>query len=117
MERAVIDLSVGELFHRFCSTSTIHGTYFWGESRSIIGRCVWYFIVTMGIACSSYFIYKHNLSWQKQPVVTSVKQIAIEEVHFPAITICPLDHTRYNSNNIGYLYLSIFIKRVIELIV
>ena len=86
--------TVGELFRKFCATSTIHGTYFWYESTSVLSRTIWYIIVIMGMALATLFIYWHNVSWQLHPVVTSVKQIPIEEVHFPSITICPLDNTR-----------------------
>ena len=88
-------VSIGELFKKFCSTSSIHGTYFWYESRSWSSKIIWGLIVLVGMTLAALFIYKHNLSWQAHPVVTSVKQIPIGEVHFPAITICPRDHTRY----------------------
>ena len=92
------DVSMKELFQKFCSTSSIHGTYFWYESRSISSKVIWALIVLVGMTLAALFIYKHNLSWQAHPVVTSVKQIPIGEVHFPAITICPRDHTRYVSD-------------------
>ena len=33
-------------------------------------------------------------AWKENPVVTSVMQKSIEEIPFPAITICPQDNTR-----------------------
>ena len=37
-----------DVFKKFCSSSTIHGTYFWGENRTYIGKFVWICIVLMG---------------------------------------------------------------------
>ena len=89
------NISMKELFQKFCSTSSIHGTYFWFESRTWYSKVIWALIVLVGMTLAALFIYKHNLSWQAHPVVTSVKQIPIGEVTFPAITICPRDNTRY----------------------
>lgn len=85
---------IQELFVKFCSSSTIHGTYFWIASSSPLIRIIWGVIVMLGILTATLVI-KHSFNaWNEHPVVTSVMQKSIEEVHFPAITICPLDDTR-----------------------
>ena len=88
-------ITLQETYRRFCASSSIHGTYFWYESKTFFTRCVWHIIVIVGMCLATMFIYQQNLAWKQNPVVTSVKQIPIEEIHFPAITVCPLDHTRY----------------------
>ncbi len=37
-----------ELFRQFCRSSTLHGTYFWAEARTAVGKLLWVFVVVMG---------------------------------------------------------------------
>ena len=90
-----IEHSFGDLFTKFCSSSTIHGTYFWSEAKTPIARLVWGVIVLMGIFSATFIINSSFKAWQDHPVVTSVMQKSIEEIEFPAITLCPMDDTRW----------------------
>ncbi len=45
-----------ELFAKFCSSSTIHGTYFWIASSSPLSRIGWGIIVIMGIISATWII-------------------------------------------------------------
>ena len=54
--------------------------------------------VILGIFMAGWIIKNSFSAWEEHPVVTSVMQKSIEEINFPAITICPLDDTRF-----GYL--------------
>ena len=83
------------MFEKFCASSTIHGTYFWSESRSPLAKAVWMAIVAIGIASATYIIRSSFKGWEDNPVITSVMQKSIEEIPFLAITICPLGNTRY----------------------
>jgi hypothetical protein len=83
-----------ELFVKFCSSSTIHGTYFWIASSSPFSRISWAIIVMLGIVSATWIINSSFNAWKEHPVITSVMQKSIEEIHFPAITVCPLDDTR-----------------------
>ena len=85
-----------ELFDRFCWSSSIHGTYFWIGSNTTKAKVSWFIIVIMGIIMAIWIINNSFKAWREHPVVTSVMQKSIEEIHFPAITICPMDDTRYN---------------------
>ena len=93
-EKNLNDSNFGDLFSKFCSSSTIHGTYFWSEARTPIARIVWGAIVLLGIFSATFIINSSFKAWQDHPVVTSVMQNSIEEIHFPAITLCPMDDTR-----------------------
>ena len=44
------------LFYKFCASSTIHGTYFWAESKSTTARVVWGVIVALGITSATVII-------------------------------------------------------------
>lgn len=83
-----------ELFHKFCSSSTIHGTYFWTEAKGQLARIGWVVIVLLGVLLAIFIINSSFKGWKDNPVVTSVMQKSIEEIPFPAITICPMDDTR-----------------------
>ena len=82
------------LFGKFCSSSTIHGTYFWSESQNPLSKLIWAGVVLVGIALATFTIKRSFQSWAENPVVTSVLQIPIEKIAFPAITICPVDDNR-----------------------
>ena len=120
-----------ELFAKFCTSSTIHGTYFWITPHSIVSRMIWVLIVILGGFSATWIINESfrsktwafflalrlsdcnswikiwvldswkkaqvsNLSaWKENPVITSVMQKSIEEISFPAITICPQENTRW----------------------
>ena len=54
---------IQELFAKFCSSSTIHGTYFWIASGSQFARIAWGFIGTqkLGLTFSKLFnFHKFN---------------------------------------------------------
>ena len=85
---------MAELFQKFCSSSTIHGTYFWTESKSRLAKLAWGLIVFLGIISATFIINSSFKGWKDNPVITSVAQKSIEEISFPAITICPMDDTR-----------------------
>ena len=86
---------LGELtLERFCRSSTIHGTYYIAEAKGPYAKAFWGCILTVSILCAGGTIFYSMQSWNSSPSTTSVKQIAIEQVQFPAITICPIDNTR-----------------------
>lgn len=92
--RAAEEERMAELFQKFCSSSTIHGTYFWTESKSRLAKLAWGLIVFLGIISATFIINSSFKGWKDNPVITSVAQKSIEEISFPAITICPMDDTR-----------------------
>ncbi|XP_059093651.1 uncharacterized protein LOC131888743 [Tigriopus californicus] len=85
----------GSMFAKFCESSTIHGTYFWGESRSTLGKSFWVLIVLFGVISAALIINNSFIAWKDNPVITSVTQIPIEQVPFPSVTICPIGDTRF----------------------
>ena len=64
------------------------------ESSTIWGKIIWVTIVIVGIVGSAWIIDNSFKAWSEAPVITSVEQILIEQVPFPAITVCPLEKTR-----------------------
>ena len=86
--------SYAELFEKFCSSSTIHGTYFWYASGSGTSRVIWGFIVLFGIFLSAVLINNSFEEWKKHPIMTNVRQAPVEEINMPSLTICSLDDNR-----------------------
>ena len=50
--------------------------------------------MVVGIVLAGFVIRSSFIGWQDNPMITSVMQKSIEEIPFPAITICPMDDTR-----------------------
>ena len=84
-----------ELFEKFCTSSTIHGTYFWFASGSSATKAIWGFIVLFGIVFSAIVINNSFEEWKKHPIMTNVRQAPVEEVDMPSLTICSMDDNRY----------------------
>ncbi len=36
------------IFRQFCMSSTLHGTYFWAEARTVLGKALWVVVVGIG---------------------------------------------------------------------
>lgn len=98
------DEDIGSLFHKFCCSSTIHGTYYWMESKTASGKSFWVAMVVMGVLMSVFIIRSSFAGWKDNPVITSVMQKSIEEIPFPSITICPTDETRRVKNAFSLIY-------------
>ena len=86
--------SYAELFEKFCTSSTIHGTYFWFASGSSTTKVIWGFIVLFGISFSAIVINNSFEEWKKHPIMTNVRQAPVEEVNMPSLTICSMDDNR-----------------------
>ena len=88
--------NIKELFSKFCNSSTIHGTYFLGESTTgKVARFAWLIVVILGAVGSVIIINNTYEGWKANPIITSVAQLPIESISFLSITVCPLDDTRY----------------------
>ena len=74
------------------AVSTAHGiSYVVDHSHSIRERIFWSIVVFLAIIFTCYQIYSLHRDWQDNPVITLLDTIAypIEEIDFPAVTICP----------------------------
>jgi len=86
-----VSAALSRLFRKFCSSSTIHGTYYWMETDSWAGRAFWLLVVFVGVVMAGFIIRSSFAGWKDNPVITSVAQKSIEAIPFPAITVCPTD--------------------------
>ena len=75
----------------YSSSSTTHGiSYVFEDDRLIIERILWIVVVIIAIYIASSLSITAYVNWQENPVLTSVGTTGypIEQVQFPAITIC-----------------------------
>ena len=76
----------------YASVSVIHGlSYILSEGQSIKERMLWLIIVCSAVAFTIYQLPEFYREWQKHPVVTVLDTVSfpIEDIKFPAVTICP----------------------------
>ena len=76
----------------YSSATTIHGiTYLTGDDTTAVERLLWLVVVILAILLATYQVVNLYKDWQDDPVVTTLDTVAlpIEEIDFPAVTICP----------------------------
>ena len=76
----------------YASITTAHGfSYIGNEGYSRGDRILWVIIVSFAIGFTIFQMTTLYTDWQHNPVITTLDTVAlpIEEIEFPAITICP----------------------------
>ena len=77
---------------KFSSVTTAHGvTYLAEDGLHILERIFWLIVVCTAIVLMTFQTLTLYQQWQDDPVVTTLDTVAlpIQELDFPAITICP----------------------------
>ena len=76
----------------YSSSTTIHGmAYLFGDHISGVERLLWAVVVFLALYFAAYQVSNLYNEWQENPVATTLETVAlpIEEIEFPAVTICP----------------------------
>ena len=76
----------------YASSTTAHGfSYVVEQGNSVGERILWSIIVVLALMFTTSQMTTLYMEWQNDPVITILDTVAlpIEEVQFPAITICP----------------------------
>ena len=75
----------------FAESTTIHGFAYMAEKKHSAWRPVWVIVVVLALAFTTWQVTSLYKEWQDEPVVTTLETVAepIEEIEFPAVTICP----------------------------
>ena len=77
---------------QYASYSSAHGlTYLAEDGRPVMERVFWILITTLALCFTAIQTTQLYIQWKADPVVTSLDTVAvpIEELEFPAVTICP----------------------------
>lgn len=75
----------------YSESTTIHGIgYIFELGVTVFERILWILVVGFGIGCALTSAILAYIQWQDNPVLTTVNTtgMPIEQVEFPAITIC-----------------------------
>ena len=77
---------------QYADRSSAHGiAYISEDGRPVSERIFWIFITALALSFTAFQTTTLYMQWKDDPVVTSLDTVAlsIEEVEFPAVTICP----------------------------
>ena len=77
---------------QYSSATTIHGISYLSSDRvPALERLIWLVVVILAIIFTTFQVCKLYKEWQDEPVITTLDTVAlpIEEIEFPAVTICP----------------------------
>ncbi|KAL1488870.1 hypothetical protein ABEB36_014665 [Hypothenemus hampei] len=96
-------------FRQYCNCSTIHGFRYFGEKRTYFER-IWWFVVLSFVAyiCGDYSLEVYE-KWKSRPVIVSfdAEETKIQDIPFPAVTICPETKSQKSLYNHTDIYLKI----------
>ena len=102
---------------KYASVTTAHGIpYVAEENRPILDKLFWTAIVSLAIAFGVYQTLMIYTLWQNEPVITTLDTVAypIDELEFPAVTICPQGSMQRIAENMLFIQLERFIKDRME---
>ena len=85
------------ILKQFLEVSTIHGFYHISSTSKLV-RIFWIWVVLTGFIGASLLIYNSFESWRESPVKTTIKTMAIDNLKFPNVTVCPPKNTYTNLN-------------------
>ena len=83
--------------------STLHGPkYITDRDRPIIERLFWFFIVACALGSGIFLVMQIVHQWLTNPIITTINDLhyPLEDVNFPAVTICPTQKAIKGIDNI-----------------
>ena len=95
--------AIKSTIQEFASTTTIHGiAYVFDNALKAFDRILWILAVCLGTGFAIILSFEAWIEWKDSPVLTSVSStgLPIQNIDFPAITICSqglIKVTTYNS--------------------
>ena len=87
-------------FREFLESSTIHGLVHISTAKSWTIRATWIVIVGACFASAIWMITDSYQDWHKSPVSTTITTHPINELEFPAVTVCPPRETNTVLNHL-----------------
>ena len=74
---------------KFLESTTIHGLAHISTAKTNTARAIWVAIVVACFALAITMITGSYNQWQESPVSTTITTHPIDELRFPAVTVCP----------------------------
>ncbi len=98
--RALLRLSTVDHFKVFCEESAIVGFQYIASRSGWCSKLTWIILISAAIAGASWFISNLVEDWKNTPTMTTTYTTdkAIQDIHFPSVTICPDE-----SDPLGYI--------------
>ena len=92
--------------------TTVHGFRYVVEGSDICDRVFWIVCIIVSFSASGKVIYTSFLNWNSVPVQTTIETVSlsIEELHFPATTVCNLEELEMPRRN-----RRLFLERLLNL--
>ncbi|XP_073846602.1 pickpocket protein 28-like [Musca autumnalis] len=93
-----------ELYHEFCSNTSIHGFQYFGQQRPRKETIFWVIVFIIALYFCISIIVKVYDKWHETPVIVtfSEKSTPIWNIPFPRVTICPGIKRSINSGDPKY---------------
>ena len=85
----------------YFSETTVHGFRYVVEGRNIFERLLWVVFIVLGFSFSLMIISHAFISWNNNPVETTIDEVSVP-VHvlpFPAITVCDTESLQMPRRN------------------
>ena len=101
----------------YSSNSSIHGVpYLGNHEHSTCGRLFWIITVCVALACTLSQVFNLCHQWVDEPVVTTLETISlpVEQIDFPAVTLCPQGSTEDLIDNFFYLQFQEYLLNYID---
>ena len=101
----------------YASNTTIHGfAYVANQEHSVVARAFWGFVVLLAVVVTTFQMASLRNQWETYPVITTLDTIAlpIENIEFPAVTICPQGSMKEIMDNVMFQQLRDYITNQTE---
>jgi hypothetical protein len=96
----------------YASNTTIHGfAYIANQEHPLAARALWLFVVLLAVVITTIQMTSLHNQWKTYPVITTLDTIAfpIENIEFPAVTICPQGSMKEIVDNVMFQQLRDYI--------
>ena len=104
-KRPITKNSMVNTLKDYSSESSIHGVQYLGDRKhSNFGRAFWMITVCIALTCTLVQVFNIWYQWVDDPIVTTLSTISlpVEEIEFPAVTLCPQGSTEDIIDNVLY---------------
>jgi len=107
-QRKDLKKAIKEIYHEYCTNTSIHGVQYLGENRPIKEKCFWMVVFIISIYCCTILIRSVYLKWNETPVIVSFseKSTPVWSIPFPAVTICSETKRILNKEGKYMIYLN-----------
>ena len=98
----------------YASETTIHGfSYIANTEHHTVARIFWVLVVILALLITTFQMASLRTQWEANPVVTNLETIAlpIEDIKFPAVTICPQGSVKDVMDNVLFQQLTEYVSQ------